>query len=74
MKKIVDAGHEIGLHGYTHEYPADLSREQLEAVLVKTIGILTEFCGKKPEGFTAPAWRNSPDQIDLLSKLGIKYG
>ncbi|RDW85510.1 hypothetical protein BP5796_03835 [Coleophoma crateriformis] len=71
--KIRDAGHEIGLHGYTHEFPADLSREQLEAVLVKTIEIMTDFCGEKPKGFTAPAWKNSPHQIELLEKLGILY-
>jgi len=74
MSKIRDAGHEIGLHGYTHEFPADLTREQLEAIMVKTIDILTQFChGQKPKGFTAPAWKNSPDQIDLLEKLGIEY-
>ncbi|KAF2489601.1 glucose 1-dehydrogenase, partial [Lophium mytilinum] len=73
MAKIRDAGHEIGLHGYTHEFPSDLSKESLEAILVKTIKILTDFCGKKPEGFTSPAWKNSPDQISLLQELGIKY-
>jgi peptidoglycan/xylan/chitin deacetylase (PgdA/CDA1 family) len=74
MAKIRDAGHEIGLHGYTHEYPADLSREQFEAVLVKTIDILTKFCGARPKGFVAPAWRNHPNQIELLEKYGIDYG
>ncbi|EXJ90305.1 hypothetical protein A1O1_03404 [Capronia coronata CBS 617.96] len=74
MAKIRDTGHEIGLHGYTHEFPSDLSREQLETILVKTIDILTNFChGEKPKGFTAPAWKNSPDQIELLEKLGIGY-
>ncbi|KAK5942493.1 hypothetical protein PMZ80_005058 [Knufia obscura] len=73
MAKIRDAGHEIGLHGYTHEFPSDLTHDQLEATLVKTIDILTEFCGTKPKGFTAPAWKNSPDQIALLEKHGILY-
>jgi hypothetical protein len=42
--------------------------------LVKTIDILTKFCGKKPLGFTSPAWKNSPDQIELLERLDIQYG
>ncbi|KAF2249578.1 glucose 1-dehydrogenase [Trematosphaeria pertusa] len=74
MAKIRDAGHEIGLHGYTHEFCSDLTRSQLEAILVKTIEIQTNFCGgKPPAGFTSPSWKNHPEQIELLSKLGIKY-
>ncbi|KAL3421734.1 polysaccharide deacetylase family protein [Phlyctema vagabunda] len=74
MAKIRDAGHEIGLHGYTHEYPSDLTRDQFEVILVKTIQILTDFCGgRKPEGFTSPAWRNSPHQIEVLAKHGVLY-
>lgn len=43
--------------------------------MVKTIDILSNFCnGEKPKGFTAPAWKNSPDQIEILEKLGIGYG
>ncbi|ORY86697.1 glucose 1-dehydrogenase [Leucosporidium creatinivorum] len=62
MAAIRDAGHEIGLHS-----------EQFEAVLVKSIEVLTEFTGKKPAGFTAPCWDNHPDQIPLLEKYGIEY-
>ncbi|BGP44241.1 hypothetical protein JCM10450v2_000052 [Rhodotorula kratochvilovae] len=73
MAEIRDAGHEIGLHNYTHEEPGTLSAEQLEAVLVKSIEVITEFTGKKPAGFTAPCWDNHPDQIRLLEKYGIEY-
>ena len=30
---VVDAGHEIGMHGYSHENPIAMTREQEEAVL-----------------------------------------
>lgn len=43
---IRDAGHEIGLHGYSHENPRDMTIEQQEIVLDKTYRMLTEFCGK----------------------------
>src|SRR4029077_9608980 len=32
-KMVVDAGHEIGIHGYSHENPISMTREQEEAVL-----------------------------------------
>ena len=33
MKAIVEAGHEIGIHGYSHENPIAMTPEQEEAVL-----------------------------------------
>lgn len=54
MAAVRDAGHEIGLHGYLHENPADMSLEQQEAVLDKTYRQLTEFTGKPPRGSVAP--------------------
>ena len=33
---IRDAGHEIGLHGYSHENPVDMTIEQQRDVLDKT--------------------------------------
>jgi len=47
---IRDSGHEIGLHGYSHENPADMTLEQQRDVLDKTYKLLTEFCGKPPRG------------------------
>src|SRR5215813_7777382 len=37
---IVEAGHEIGMHGYSHENPISMTREQEEAVLVKCIDLI----------------------------------
>jgi peptidoglycan/xylan/chitin deacetylase (PgdA/CDA1 family) len=37
----VEAGHEIGIHGYTHENPISMTREQEEAVLDKCIDLVT---------------------------------
>lgn len=54
MAKVRDAGHEIGLHGYTHENPVDMSREQQRDVLERTVELLTKFTGKRPRGSVAP--------------------
>src|ERR687884_88879 len=35
VREIVEAGHELGHHGYTHTSPTKLAREQEEAELVK---------------------------------------
>ena len=54
MAAVRDAGHEIGLHGYSHENPKDMSLEQQRDILDKTYRMLTEFTGKPPRGSVAP--------------------
>ncbi|ORY69001.1 glucose 1-dehydrogenase [Pseudomassariella vexata] len=74
LAKVRDSGHELGLHGYTHEYVSSLSITQQAAVLDKSIQVLSEFCGgKKPRGWTAPAWMPSREAVRLLEETGIEY-
>jgi hypothetical protein len=71
---IRDAGHEIGLHGYSHENPTQMTLEQQHAILDKTYKQLTEFCGKPPRGSVAPWWEASQEGAELMLKYGIEYG
>lgn len=71
---VRDAGHEIGLHGYSHENPTDMSIEQQRDVLDKTYKLLTDFCGgKPPKGSVAPWWETSDEGAELLLSYGIEY-
>ncbi|KAL2837698.1 hypothetical protein BJY01DRAFT_220664 [Aspergillus pseudoustus] len=73
MAAVRDAGHEIGLHGYSHENPVDMSIEQQRDVLDKTFRLLTEFAGKPPRGSVAPWWETSAEGAQLLLDYGIEY-
>ena len=42
MKAVADAGHEIGIHGYSHENPIAMTPEQEEAVLDKCIDLVDQ--------------------------------
>ena len=72
-KMVVDAGHEIGVHGYTHENPIAMTREQEEAILDRCIDLITDVSGKRPTGYVAPWWEFSPVTNELLLERGIKY-
>lgn len=72
-KMIVDAGHEVGLHGYSHENPLAMNRTQEEDVLKKSIELIEGISGKKPSGYVAPWWEFSNHTLDLLLQYGIKY-
>jgi len=73
MAAVRDAGHEIGLHGYSHENPSDMTIEQQRVVLDKTFRLLTDFCGKPPKGSVAPWWETSAEGAQLLLDYGIEY-
>jgi peptidoglycan/xylan/chitin deacetylase (PgdA/CDA1 family) len=70
---VVQAGHELGLHGYSHENPLAMTKEQEQAVLNKTYDLVVDLCGKAPKGYSAPWWELSPNTIDLLLEKGIEY-
>ncbi|KAF2416536.1 polysaccharide deacetylase [Tothia fuscella] len=70
---VRDAGHEIGLHGYSHENPSAMTIEQQKDVLDKSFKLLTDFCGKPPRGSVAPWWEVSDAGMELLLSYGIEY-
>ena len=73
VRDIQRRGHEIGHHGYMHEPPATLTREQEADVLDKGIGILERITGEKPLGYRSPSWELSEDSLALLAERGFVY-
>jgi peptidoglycan-N-acetylglucosamine deacetylase len=71
--ECVGRGHEIGLHGYSHENPIAMSREQEAAVLDHCIDLITSRTGTRPTGYVAPWWEFSQVTNELLLERGIKY-
>lgn len=73
MKEVARRGHEIGMHGYSHENPIAMTREQETAVLDRSLELITELAGRRPTGYVAPWWEFSPVTNELLLERGIKY-
>ena len=70
---VADAGHEIGVHGYSHENPTDLSREQEDEILQLSIGLVEDLTGEKPVGHRASWWEFSENTPDLVEKHDFLY-
>ncbi|KAG1812862.1 carbohydrate esterase family 4 protein [Suillus subaureus] len=74
MEAVRDAGHEIGLHGYSHENPVTMTLEQQSDILDHTFKLLTDFNhGVPPKGSVAPWWETSKEGTALLLEKGIEY-
>jgi peptidoglycan/xylan/chitin deacetylase (PgdA/CDA1 family) len=70
--RILEEGHEVGVHGYTHRSPSDLSREEEAEELTKTLGILRGL-GADPVGYRSPSWDFSENTLPLLAEAGLVY-
>ncbi|MCH8561849.1 polysaccharide deacetylase [Nesterenkonia sp. YGD6] len=71
--QVVAAGHEIGVHGYSHENPIAMTREQETEILTYCIDLIEKRAGRRPTGYVAPWWEFSTVTNELLLEQGIKY-
>ncbi len=72
-RKVFDAGHEIGHHGYTHMPPNDMSREEEEEGLVRGNEQIRKLTGRNAVGYRSPSWDLSPNSVELLLEHGFVY-
>jgi len=72
VRRIVDSGHEVASHGYTHVSPSGLTREEERDQLERTLEILGGF-GAEVVGYRAPFFEASANTVELLHEHGIRY-
>ena len=70
---VVEQGHELAHHGWTHRPPATLSREEEEEELVRGNESIRRISGRNAVGYRSPSWDLSPHTIDLLLSHGFRY-
>jgi peptidoglycan/xylan/chitin deacetylase (PgdA/CDA1 family) len=70
---VVKAGHEIAHHSWAHVPPANQSRDEEEADLVRANEAIQRLTGRKARGYRSPSWDLSPNTIELLVNHGFVY-
>ena len=70
---LLDAGHEVGLHGYYHERMETLDDDAFRAVMDRSLAVYRSQGGTAPVGFRAPSWELAPGQVLLLQDPEIAY-
>ena len=70
---IAKDGHEIGIHGYSHENPLAMSPQQERDVLDKSIALCRNLTGKNPKGYATPWAEFTSITVDLLLERGISH-
>ena len=75
IKRILDAGHEIGSHTYLHQLVYELTPEAFEQDLQRSIGVLEDISGNKVNYFRAPGFSitsETPWAFEALLNNGIE--
>ena len=72
-RRIVAAGHEVGLHGWIHENNSLLDEETERDLMLRARDVLASLIGAAPVGFRSANWDLSPATIAIVAELGLLY-
>ena len=76
IRTIHREGHEIAIHGHYHKRLFELTMEEFEEDVKRSINTVESITGEKVLGYRAPEWsirNNTLWALGILKKLGIKY-
>ncbi|HHY74672.1 MAG TPA: polysaccharide deacetylase family protein [Bacillus bacterium] len=71
-KMIVDAGHEIGNHAYSHPDMKNLSEEKIREEIVKTNEIIKATTGISPKWFAPPSGSYKDAVVKITAEENMK--
>lgn len=70
---MVKDGHEVGFHGFIHEAPNALPRNEEQYWMQRSIAVIEKHTGKRPRGNRSPLYNYSFNTTDLLVEEGFVY-
>ena len=72
-RRIRDAGHEVGMHGWIHENNSLLDAATERELMLRARDVLEKACGRAPAGFRSANWDLSAHTIEIVAELGLDY-
>jgi peptidoglycan/xylan/chitin deacetylase (PgdA/CDA1 family) len=73
VKSYVDAGHEVGMHGWIHERNVLLDEAAERELAVRAYDTLATVAGVAPVGIRTPSWDFSHHTLAISRELGLAY-
>ena len=72
LKRMIDEGHEVGSHSYSHHFWIDLwGKAKLEADVIKSLEEIKKVTGKNVKLFRPPYGVTTPNFAYVLQKLNL---
>ena len=77
VRRIVDEGHEVGVHAWDHRLWQDhlpsLDRARIEDQFRRSFDAYQALLGERPRAVAAPAWCVTPTSLAVQDTLGLDY-
>lgn len=73
LKKSLQNGHEIAIHGYQHRIPSTETIDQFKEDLLKTRQLIKDTFGVNPIGYRAPCFSLDENHYQALKETGFVY-
>ena len=73
QRRVVAAGHEIGIHGWIHECNSELPLEAERELQMRSADTLEKLTGQRPVGIRTPSWDFSPNTLAITQEMGLLY-
>ncbi len=72
-RAVTDAGHEIGLHSWVHEFNSILDHATERDLALRAREVLTRLSGQTPVGMRTASWDFSPWTLKIIREMGLLY-
>ena len=73
QRNLVDEGHEIGIHGWIHEFNSTLPEADERELMLRAGDVLEEITGIRPVGMRTPSWDFSQSTLSICKEMGLLY-
>jgi len=73
QRRVVKAGHEIGIHGWIHERNSILERKDERELMLRSADTLATITGTPPVGMRTPSWDFSQHTLAIVREMGLLY-
>jgi peptidoglycan/xylan/chitin deacetylase (PgdA/CDA1 family) len=72
-RRVVEAGHEVGIHGWIHELNSALPADAERDLLLRSADTLEKLSGRRAAGLRTPSWDFSPHTLAIEREMGLLY-
>ena len=73
QRRVIEEGHEIGIHGWIHERNSVLPPDVERDLQMRAADTLERICGVRPVGIRTPSWDFSPHTLAITRDMGLLY-
>lgn len=73
QRALAGEGHEIGIHGWIHEFNSALPPAEERALQMRAADVLERITGVRPVGIRTPSWDFSAHTLAISREMGLLY-